>query len=164
MARSFQSIPAFMAYLARLEPAVVAARHTGMEKAAEMLTEAAKNLVGQETPEWPELAAATIMEKERLGYTGRVSATDPNLRRGVFRNSISAEVRQSTSVVLGSDDPIAPWLEHGTSRMPPRPTITLTMHQKGGDAAHTVAAHVMGAVAGRAGPMRSLAHDPAAEG
>ena len=50
----------------------------------------AKDFIGHELAEWKPLAPSTIAEKERLGFTGQVSATDPLLRTGDMRDSIEA--------------------------------------------------------------------------
>jgi hypothetical protein len=83
---------------------------------------AAAELIGHELPQWPPLAASTIAEKERLGYTGQISATDPLLREGTLRDSIAAEV-EGLELVVGSPDPIAAYQEMGTARIRPRPFL-----------------------------------------
>ena len=83
----------------------------------------AKDLIGQEFPGWPPLAPSTIAEKTRLGYVGQVSATDPLLRTGSLRDSITFEVEE-LAVTVGSPEPVAAYQEFGTSRgIPPRPVF-----------------------------------------
>lgn len=86
----------------------------------------AAEYIGHELPQWRPLAASTIAQKERLGFTGHVSATDPLLRTGGMRDSIVSEV-SGHEVVVGSDDQKAVWQELGTSRIPPRPFLALAM-------------------------------------
>jgi len=86
----------------------------------------AAEYIGHEMPEWPPLAPSTIKQKERLGYTGRVSGTDPLLRTGEMRDSIKAVVADLT-LAVGSTDKVAVFQELGTSRMPPRPFLGLAM-------------------------------------
>ena len=94
-----------------------------LRRVAEHVRDEAQALIGTEDESWPALADSTVEEKQRLGYTGRVSATDPLLRTGELRASIQVgEVTPERSVV-GTDDPIAAFQEHGTSRIPPRPFI-----------------------------------------
>lgn len=86
----------------------------------------AKAVIGHELPEWAALAPSTIAQKQRLGYTGQVSDTDPLLRTGKLRESIHSEtdtVGIRTVAVVGSDDPVAADQEFGTSRIPARPFI-----------------------------------------
>lgn len=89
----------------------------------------AQGYIGQELPEWPPLADSTIEEKERLGYTGVVSDTDPLLRTGEMRDSIEAVVTPTATGVkldVGSNDPVALYQEMGTPTIPPRPFIALS--------------------------------------
>ncbi len=92
----------------------------------EALKVEAKAYIGHELPEWPPLAASTVEEKERLGYTGHVSTTDPLLRTGKMRELIEVSIEGLTGV-LGSTDPVALWQELGTARIPPRPFLSLAL-------------------------------------
>ena len=99
------------------------AKTLALRRVAEHVRDEAQALIGTEDESWPALADSTVEEKQRLGYTGRVSATDPLLRTGELRASIQVgEVTPERSVV-GTDDPIAAFQEHGTSRIPPRPFL-----------------------------------------
>jgi hypothetical protein len=84
----------------------------------------AAEFIGHELPEWQALAPSTIAEKEALGYTGQVSATDPLLRTGEMRDSIKVEV-EGLEMAVGSHDKVAADQEIGTSRIPPRPFLAL---------------------------------------
>ncbi len=89
-----------------------------------------RGLIGQERPEWRPLARRTIREKLEEGFGGQVSATDPLLRTGKMRSSISGKaVRLPTGVaiVIGSADPVARDQELGTARIPPRPFLAAAM-------------------------------------
>lgn len=105
----------------------------GVDREVRLLVEGAaeeaRALIGQELPEWPPLTARTIAEKQRLGYTGQISETDPLLRTGQLKASISAESEATTTGavgIVGSDDKIAAYQELGTSKLPPRPFIAPT--------------------------------------
>jgi hypothetical protein len=88
----------------------------------------ARAMIGHEHSIWPPLAESTVEEKERLGYTGHESATDPLLRTGKLRDSIEFSVDAvSLTGAVGSDDPVALYQELGTSRIPPRPFIKAAM-------------------------------------
>ncbi len=124
----------------------------GQHAAAVILQRHAKDMIGEELPAWPALADATVEEKQALGFTGRVSATDPLLRTGELRASIKAEV-DGKRVVLGSDDPIAVYQEEGTRSMPPRPFIGATMFSLGHEMADLIANYELGAAMGGRGPL-----------
>ncbi len=109
-----------------------AARTRGDETTREVertlghLAESAQDLIGRENSGWQELAESTVEGKQRLGYTGQRSATDPLLRTGVLESSISAGAsRNGLTIkgVIGSDDEVAIYQEMGTSRIPPRPFL-----------------------------------------
>jgi len=89
----------------------------------------AYKMIGQEMPEWPPLAERTIEEKERLGYTGQVSETDPLLRTGEMRDTIEARVTTTPGGVqleVGSKDKVALYQEMGTALIPPRPFLAMS--------------------------------------
>ncbi len=150
---SFPSIDAFLAHLATMPAALHAAERKGETIAGEKLVEHATSLIGTEPDAWRALADATIAEKQRLGYTGRVSATDPLLREGTLRDSIGFTADQA-GVTLGSTDPVAVYQELGTGRIPPRPFLSSTMFQHGHAAADTIAEHVTAALASAPMPAR----------
>lgn len=86
----------------------------------------ARHMIGREVPEWASLAPSTVEEKERLGYVGQISATDPLLRTGELRGSIEAVADQRGSAVEGavaSNSKVALYQEVGTSRIPARPFL-----------------------------------------
>lgn len=90
----------------------------------------AKAMIGHELEEWPDLAERTIAEKQRLGYTGQISETDPLLRTGKLRDSIKAEAAATGAGVEGvvaSEDVVALYQEMGTARIPPRPFLAPAM-------------------------------------
>ena len=110
-----------------------AARTRGHETTLEVehalghLAKNAQDMIGRENNGWKALAESTVEEKQRLGFTGQRSATDPLLRTGVLESSISAQAdRQGLTIkgVIGSDDEVAIYQEMGTSRIPPRPFLS----------------------------------------
>ena len=145
--RSFPTIEALLVHLARAPAEMHAAQRRGEQIAGAALVEHAKDLIGQEQEAWPALADSTVEQKQRMGLTGRVSATDPLFARGELRASIADTVDHS-GIVLGSTDPIAPFHEYGTSKMPPRPFIEPTMVKHGQEATETIAEHVVAALVG----------------
>jgi hypothetical protein len=90
----------------------------------------AQEMIGREDNGWPALAPSTVAEKTRLGLVGRVSATDPLLRTGEMRKTISGSSEstgEGAQGAIGSTSGIAAFHEMGTSRMPPRPVFAPTM-------------------------------------
>lgn len=71
---------------------------------------------------WAPLKPRTIAEKQRLGYTGRLSDDDPLYRTGEMRLSISYRI-EGLALTIGSPDQVAKFQEIGTARIPPRPFI-----------------------------------------
>lgn len=145
--RTFRSISEFAAHLRMVSMAISEAEHVGLDEAATLIEKQAKAEIGEELPQWPALADSTVREKEALGFTGSVSGTDPMLRTGELRDSISHEVGNRIAVV-GSDDPVAIYQETGTSRIPPRPFLSTAAFREGAAAASTVGLAVANAVAG----------------
>ncbi len=148
----FASIDAFLTHLAHVQAAIPAAEHRGLEAAGAALEQHAKALIGTEYDQWAALADSTVARKQSRGQTGRVSATDPLYATGELRATVSHAV-QGHSTILGSPDPVAPFLEFGTSRMPARAFIGSTMFVHGHAAADLIAGYVMGAVMGRTHPL-----------
>lgn len=99
---------------------------TAAEIGVVQVKEAQVEIIGHELKEWAPLADSTVEEKERLGYTGQVSATDPLLRSGALRDSVSYKIEQvvtGVALTLGSTDKIAVYQEIGTSHIPARPFL-----------------------------------------
>jgi len=89
---------------------------------------AAKKMIGHELSIWKPLDEVTIERKEREGFTGQVSATDPLLRTGEMRESISYEVipnPEGATVIIGSSSKHAIYQELGTPTIPPRPFLSV---------------------------------------
>ncbi len=120
------SLGEFAARLLSLEDDIKEASERAVERGAKMVAKKAKQLIGREHPEWPALSPATIEDKRRHGY--RTPA--PLLRTGSLRDSIEwSEARwedaQTCVAYAGTNHPLAPFHEFGTSKMPPRPFISL---------------------------------------
>lgn len=153
IARTFRGFPELLMFLRTAEMSAQAVQQAGMKAAGKFLVEEARAEIGTEDQAWPPLAPSTVAEKDRLGYTGRVSATDPLLRTGELRDSIESAV-DDRGVVLGSTDPVMVFHELGTERMPPRPVLATTMLRHGDYATEIVAGHVVAAVAGLDAPLK----------
>jgi phage gpG-like protein len=114
-----------------LERAVVRApivAAVALTETMEAVAVEAKSYIGHEMPGWAPLAESTVAEKQRLGYTGHLSPTDPLLRTGEMRESIGSSVDAATLTgVVGSTDKLAAFQELGTAHIPPRPFLSTSM-------------------------------------
>ena len=90
-----------------------------LEKACQMIEDEAKGAIGNYKYGWPQLAESTQQERVAQGY----SANEPLLRTGQLRDSIGHVVVSSKEAFIGTNDPIAPYQEFGTSKIPPRPFL-----------------------------------------
>src|SRR2546429_278281 len=86
-----------------------------VERACQIVQKKAKAAIGHEHELWPDLAESTIRDKAAKGY----KTPAPLLRTGELRDSIKYMVSGNEGCV-GTDLERAPYLELGTSRMPPR--------------------------------------------
>jgi HK97 gp10 family phage protein len=89
-----------------------------LEKACQLIEDDAKAAIGTYKYSWPQLAEATQEQRVALGY----SANEPLLRTGDLRDSIGHVVSGNEGFV-GTNDPVAPFHEFGTSKIPPRPFL-----------------------------------------
>jgi hypothetical protein len=122
------TVQQFLNHLERAVARSPAVAVVALTETMEAVAVEARACIGHEMPGWPALAPSTVAEKERLGYTGRLSPTDPLLRTGEMRESISASVDAATLTgVVGSTDPVAIFQELGTERIPPRPFLSTAM-------------------------------------
>lgn len=112
----------FAKHLERVIVSTKPALSAGLVEIGEHTKHAAKDAIGREMPHWPALADSTIAEKQRLGYVGQVSGTDPLLRSGELRESIGAAV-EGLKLEVGSTSKIGLWQEVGTPKIPARPFI-----------------------------------------
>ena len=125
---TFNSIGGLASHLAKLAINMEANKAGLLEHVGRHVEKAAKELNGQENVQgvggfstWAPLAESTIEEKEKLGYVGQVSATDPLLRTGEMRDSIVHIVDVPKSmVVVGSASAAMLAQELGTQHIPPR--------------------------------------------
>jgi hypothetical protein len=93
----------------------------GLDKVGEFAQREAKHVIGTYQPGWPHLAESTLEKK---------AADTPLLETGAMRDSITRELEPlELKVTVGSKSKIALWQELGTSRIPPRPFLSLAMHR-----------------------------------
>lgn len=97
---------------------IEARNRDALRKACDMVRDEARNLIGTyNAGDWPQLLAATQKERVRLGYP----ANEPLLRSGALRDSIVSEILIEGHLgEVGSDDPVARYMEFGTATVPAR--------------------------------------------
>ena len=118
------NLAAAAAFFAAMGERTEHARHEGVARAAKLIEDKAKAVLGTYDYDWPELADATQEDRVRQGFT----ANEPELRSGALRDSIG-HVAEGDRAVVGSANMTAVYAELGTSRAPPRPIFVPTILQ-----------------------------------
>ena len=116
---TLSSFAQLAARLATADADMKLAQEAILEKACQMIEDEAKGAIGSYKYGWPQLAESTQQERVAQGY----SANEPLLRTGQLRDSIGHVVVSSKEAFIGTNDPIAPYQEFGTSKIPPRPFL-----------------------------------------
>ena len=122
------------------------AKHAGLEHAAKLIEDEAKdelgNYQGAAGPygAWPPLKPETVAHK--------TTGDSPLLETGELRDSISHKV-EGDEAVIGSDLDIAIYQEMGTSKIPPRPFLGMAAIHKESEVIDVLGGHVVGAIAGQ---------------
>lgn len=153
--RKFDSPGAFAQYLMAVAARLPAAQHEGLERAAQCVETEAKSLIGAYQQAagpfeaWRELSDATRAERVRLGYP----ADEPLLRTGDLRDSISHVVR-GNEASIGSNNPIAVYQEIGTSRIPQRSFLGISLIHRSRDVVRLLHEATAYALVGRRPPGR----------
>jgi phage gpG-like protein len=109
------SLLGFIAELPAIERDLHAAGPKIIEKACQIIQKRAKAAIGKEHEMWAPLAESTIADKAHHGFP----TPKPLLRTGELRDSIEYVVHGHQGAV-GTNLEYAPYLEFGTSRIPPR--------------------------------------------
>jgi HK97 gp10 family phage protein len=115
---SLSSFAALAARLATADADVKIATEAALEKICQLIEDRAKAAIGTYDFGWKQLAQSTQEQRVALGF----SANEPLLRIGKLRDSIGHVVEGEDGYV-GTNDPIAPFQEFGTSKIPPRPFL-----------------------------------------
>ncbi|PTR05283.1 MULTISPECIES: HK97-gp10 family putative phage morphogenesis protein [unclassified Novosphingobium] len=136
----FDGLGSLAAHFERIAAQAAAAEaHNGLEKAASLLADKARDAIGEyhdavgPIPAWEPLADATKADRVAQGYP----EDEPLLRSGELRDSIGHEVSGNTAWV-GSTSDLAPFHEFGTSRMPPRPIFGTALYENISEVVHEV--------------------------
>jgi phage gpG-like protein len=85
--------------------------------------------------------------REALSHTPGESHVYPWKQSGTLQDSIGVAA-ENGEAVIGSDDPVAVWQEHGTQRIPPRPFLAPVAALTAPQAASAVGAAVAAAIGG----------------
>lgn len=118
------SLNEFEAQLARAITGVVPAIEIGLDKVGTLAVTLAHEYPGHYQPGWAPLAESTLKDKADKGFP----VPSPLLRTGAMAESYKKELELADlEVVVGSESKVALWQEMGTSRIPPRPVLSLAM-------------------------------------
>jgi hypothetical protein len=113
----FASLESLADHFAKLSDAMDEQQEENLKRAAEMIRDEAKRVIGTYDYGWRELAPATIADRVRQGY----APDQPLLRSGAMRESIEYTIIEpGKEAEIGSNDPIAVFQELGTATIPPR--------------------------------------------
>lgn len=119
-----KSLAEFEAQLAAALAAVVPAIEIGLDKVGTLALTLAEHYPGTYQPGWPQLADSTLKDKAAQGFP----VPSPLKRTGEMAASYRKELEPvELAVVIGSADKVALFQEIGTSRIPPRPVLSLAM-------------------------------------
>lgn len=130
------SLAGFAAKLGTMAVEVTVAEKSALEKAAVIIEDEAKRVIGTYDYGWPPLAPSTLAHK---------SADTPLLETGEMRASIEHTVREKTAEV-GSNDDKAVWHELGTATIPARSFLAGAAVHKGKEAAQEIGREVFAAL------------------
>lgn len=132
------TLTGFAAFLGTLEAEVKHANHSALEKAARIVEEEAKRVIGTYDYNWPPLAASTLAKK---------AADTPLLESGALRDSIEHTVTHDEAQI-GSNSDIALYQELGTSRIPPRSFLAGSLQHKADEVVKVIGREIHGAMIG----------------
>jgi phage gpG-like protein len=111
---TLSSFAQLAAKLVTAEADIKLAQEAALEKACQLIEDRAKQAIGTYEFGWTPLKPKTIARKS--------TGDSPLLETGKLRDSIGHVVEGNVGYV-GTNDPIAPYHEYGTSRIPPRPFL-----------------------------------------
>jgi len=131
--RDFANMAAFAAFSAGLIVEVDKAKREALEKAAVIVEEEAKRVIGTYDYGWPPLAPSTLAKK---------SADTPLLETGEMRDSIEHS-SNADEARIGSNNDKAVWHELGTSHVPPRSFLMQAAVHKTDEVVKMIGEHVV---------------------
>lgn len=117
----------FAAGLLRLDPTIQREVSATLNQEAGEVAKTAAGYLGTYQPGWPPLKPETI--------TRKVAGDTPELETGLMRGRTSADVVEpipgaTLTIEVGSAVPYAVDQELGTSKIPPRPFLTLALTER----------------------------------
>ena len=132
------SLAGFVAFLPSLALEVEHANHSALEKAAQIVEEEAKRVIGTYDYNWPPLAESTLKNK---------AADTPLLETGEMRDSIE-HVSDHKEAQIGSNNDKAVWQELGTRTIPPRSFLAGALQHKAEEVVDIIGRDITKALAG----------------
>ena len=132
------SLAGFVAFLPSLALEVEHANHSALEKAAQIVEEEAKRVIGTYDYNWPPLAESTLKNK---------TADTPLLETGEMRDSIE-HVSDHKEAQIGSNNDKAVWQELGTRTIPPRSFLAGALQHKAEEVVDIIGRDITKALAG----------------
>jgi phage gpG-like protein len=133
------SLTGFTAFLATLPLEIEHANHSALEKAARIVEEEAKRVLGTHDYNWPPLQPATIARK--------ATGDSPLLETGEMRDSIE-HTSTDKEACIGSNNDKAFWMELGTTKIPPRSFLAGALQHKTDEVVTVIGREVVGALIG----------------
>jgi len=128
------SLTSFAAFLAGSVAAMEHSKHEALDRAAKVVQDEAKRVLGTHDYNWPPLKSETIAHK--------ANGDTPLLETGELRDSIKRSVGHDEAVV-GSDNDKALYHELGTSKIPPRPFLMGAAMHKEAEVRHILGAQAL---------------------
>lgn len=135
----FSSPAAFAAFLPVLALEVEHEKHKLLEKAAVVVEEEAKRVIGTYDYGWKPLAPSTLARK---------SADTPLLETGEMRESIEHTVKDHEAII-GSNNDKALWQELGTSHIPPRSFLGGALQHKSDEIVEMIGQNIVKVIEGK---------------
>lgn len=132
------SIVGFAGFLATLRLEMDHANHSALEKAARIVEEEAKRVIGTYDYGWTPLAPSTLAQK---------AADTPLLETGEMRDSIE-HISDHKEANIGSNNDKALWQELGTVKIPPRSFLAGALQHKTDEVVDVIGREIVGALAG----------------
>jgi phage gpG-like protein len=132
------TLTGFAAFIATLPLEIKHADHVALEKAARIVEEEAKRVIGTYDYGWPPLAPSTLAHK---------AADTPLLETGEMRDSIE-HVATDKEACIGSNSDKALWQELGTVKIPPRSFLAGALHHKTDEVVKVIGREIHGALIG----------------
>jgi hypothetical protein len=137
------TLTGFASFLATLPLEIEHADHRALEKAARIVEEEAKDIIGTYRYGWPQLAQSTQEDRVSKGFP----ANEPLLRTHAMRDSIE-HVSDHKEACIGSNLDRAVFQELGTVKIPPRSFLAGALQHKADEVVGVIGREIVGALIG----------------